>query len=424
MNGCNDSCRAFLLPGGLELVRQFGPFLNYSIFYGGVLDGAESVRIDNAPGLITTFQTPETELTFDPVVECVYGGKAINDSLQICMRQVDHSVAVGTSPNFRSGRHHEIYSKYSSMINSYKGWAACPQALFNNNECNSNLTWTSGPMIRSTVMSLYRQFTTTTYNAQNLSMVNTQATSDAELMFLNASDYTTILNEVLVPNENSSQSDNISINALTYALTWMHRTYDEVFPSDKNSLITNLYNFLVIPQLFMVTAVQLCNYTVIEDGLEAELGNFPMPDDMITTAIGGRSTSRLVILPWTGYLFIAINVVVLLFILGGLVWILFQPRALPPSTGVDELDSLRLAGKARYVRRVTPGEINMDDSMLIKLAHNLDLSSSSRRRDLRKKLRGSRIEIMEDTEQVETQILLHATDERLNSPSGSSLERA
>ena len=90
-------------------MRQFGPFLNYSIFYGGVLDGAESVRIDNAPGMITTFQTPETELTFDPVVECIYGGKAINDSLQICMRQVDHSIAVGTSPNFSSGRHHEIY---------------------------------------------------------------------------------------------------------------------------------------------------------------------------------------------------------------------------------------------------------------------------------------------------------------------------
>ncbi|KIM95435.1 hypothetical protein OIDMADRAFT_134537 [Oidiodendron maius Zn] len=397
MNGCNDGCRAFLLPGGLELVRQFGPFLNYSIFYGGVFDGAESVRIDNAPGMITTFQTPETELTFDPVAECIYGGKAINDSLQICMRQVDHSIAVG--------------------------WTACPQTLFDNNECSNNLTWTSGPVIRSTVMSLYRQFTTTTYNAQNLSMVNTQSTSDAELMFLNVSDYTTILNEVLVPNENSSQSDNISINALTYALTWMHRTYDEVFPSDKNSLITNLYNFLVIPQLFMVTAVQLCNYTVIEDGLEAELGNFPMPDDMVTTATGGLSTSRLVILPWTGYLFIAINVVVLLFILGGLVWILFQPHALPSSTGVDELDSLRLAEKALYVRPATNGERNMDSSALIKLACNLDLSSSSRRQDLRKTLRGSRIEIMEDTEQAEAQNLLHATDERLNSPSGSSLER-
>ena len=423
MNGCNDSCRAFLLPGGLELVRQFGPFLNYSIFYGGVLDGAESVRIDNAPGMITTFQTPETELTFDPVVECIYGGKAINDSLQICMRQVDHSIAVGTSPNFSSGRHREIYLTNSSMINSYIGWAACPQALFDNHECSNNLTWTSGPIIRSTVMSLYRQFTTTTYNAQNLSMVNTQPASDAELMFLNISDYTTILNEVLVPNENTSQSDNISINALTYALTWMHRTYDEVFPSDNNSLITNLYNFLVIPQLFMVTAVQLCNYTVIEDGLEAELGDFPMPDDMITTATGGRSTSRLVILPWTGYLFIAINVVVLLFILGGLVWILFQPRALPSSTGVDELDSLRLAEKTRYVSPATKGERNMDSSALIKWARNLDPSSRSRRQDLRKTLRGSRIEIMENTEQTEAQILLHATDERLNSPSGSSLER-
>src|SRR5437773_8913241 len=153
------------------------------------------------------------------------------------------------------------------MINSHTGWAACPQDLFNENKCNSNLTWTSGPMEWSTVMSLYRQFTTTTYNGQNLSMVNTQTISDPELMFLNASDYTTILNQVLVPNQNSTLSDNTSINALTYALTWMHRTIDVVFPSDKDSLITNLYTFMVVPQLFMVTAVQQSNSTVSERGL-------------------------------------------------------------------------------------------------------------------------------------------------------------
>jgi hypothetical protein len=107
MDGCDNGCQAFLLPGGLELARQFAPSLNYSIFYGGVLDSAESIRINNAPGIITTFQTPETEPIFDPVVECVYGGKAINDSLQICVRQVNHSIAVGASPNFSSGAHHK-----------------------------------------------------------------------------------------------------------------------------------------------------------------------------------------------------------------------------------------------------------------------------------------------------------------------------
>jgi hypothetical protein len=171
----------------------------------------------------------------------------------------------------------------------------------------------------STVMSLYRQFTTTTYNGQNLSMVNTQATSRPEQLLANASDYTAILNQVIESNEHSKQSDNASINALVYALTWMHRTYDEVFPSDTTSLVTNLYNFLMVPQLFMVTAVQLSNYTVSESGLEQVLGDFPLPDDMITTATGGQSNSRLVILPWTGYLFIAADVTLLFFILGGIV---------------------------------------------------------------------------------------------------------
>jgi hypothetical protein len=288
------------------------------------------------------------------------------------------------------------------MSNSSTGWAACPQDLLNANECNSNFTWTSGPMEWSTAMSLYRQFTTTTYNRQNLSMVDTQTTSDPELMFLNASEYTTILNQVLVPNINSTQSDNSSINALTYALTWMHRTYAEVFPSDNTSLITNLYNFLVVPQLFMVTAVQVSNYTVSESGLQSTLGNFSLPDDMITTATGGWSNSRLVILPWTGYLFIAGDVAVLLFVLGGIVWILLQPHQLYPSTGVEELDFLRCAEKARCVRRpwssgkkanTEPSENVKDELTLIELAHDPSVSKSL------KTLREWRIELIGDTKQ-------------------------
>jgi hypothetical protein len=291
----------------------------------------------------------------------------------------------------------------------------------------------------STVMSLYRQFTTTTYDRQNLSMVNTQATSRPELLLASASDYTAILNQVIESNEHSTESDNLSINALIYALTWMHRTYDEVLPGD-NSLITNLYNFLMVPQLFMVTAVQLSNYTVSESGFQEQLGDFPLPDDMITTATGGWSNSRLVILPWTGYLFIAADVTLLLFVLGGIVWILLQPRPLHPSTGVDELDSLTFAettcceNRPRKARGTAdaesggtadaepggtadagPGGSSKDRLTLIKLAHNLVMSGNSSSWTPLKTLRGWRITVVKDTVQAEVQKTLDVTGERPHS---------
>jgi hypothetical protein len=276
----------------------------------------------------------------------------------------------------------------------------------------------------STVMSLYRQSTTATYDAQNLSMVNTQATSRPELLLASASDYTAIINQVIQSSEHSSQSDNASINALVYALTWMHRTYDEVFPSDKTSVVTNLYNFLMVPQLFMVTAVQLSNYTVSESGLQQELGDFPLPDDMITTATGGWSNSRLVIQPWTGYLFIAADLALLLFVLGGIVCILLQPRPLHPSTGVDELDSLGFAEesccerrprKARGTDDAEPGGSSRDRLTLIKLAHNLVVSSNASSWKPLETLRGWRIAVVEDTLQAEVQKTLDATGERPHS---------
>jgi len=69
------------------------------MFEGGLLDNAETIRINNAPGIVTTYRNI-SDIAFDPVVDCIYAGQSINDTLQMCIRQVDnHSIAVGKVQN-------------------------------------------------------------------------------------------------------------------------------------------------------------------------------------------------------------------------------------------------------------------------------------------------------------------------------------
>lgn len=162
-------------------------------------------------------------------------------------------------------------------------------------------------------------------------------TSEPQRIFLNASEYLAITKRVLIPRSSESQVDSTNINALNYFLTWAHRTYRYSFPDDRNTLISTLHNFLAVPLQFTVTAVQFSNYTAGQLGL----GSFPMPNDTITVATSGRSSSRLFIQPWAGWLFIAGNLALLVFVLGGILFMLLQETKLPQTTGVDELDFAR-----------------------------------------------------------------------------------
>lgn len=196
-------------------------------------------------------------------------------------------------------------------------------------------------------MTAYKQFTTTSYDRQNSSIIDVQMTSQPQLVFLNATEYLAIANRVLIPTSFESEVDKNNINALNYFLTWAHRTYRYSFPDDRNTLITTLHNFLAVPLQFTVTAVQFSNYTAEQLGL----GSFPMPNDTITVATSGRSSSRLFIQPWAGWLFIAGNLALLAFILGGVVFMLLQETKLPHTTGVDELDVVRSLETIRCAER-------------------------------------------------------------------------
>lgn len=229
----------------------------------------------------------------------------------------------------------------------WPGWAACPQQLYDTKECNSNRTWVSGSLEWSTNMTAYKQFTTTSYDRQNSSIIDVQMTSEPQRMFLNATEYFAIANRVLIPTSSASEADKTNINALNYFLTWAHRTYRYSFPDDRNSLITSLHNFLAVPLQFTVTAVQFSNYTAGQLGL----GSFPMPNDTITVATSGRSSSQLFIQAWAGWLFIAGNLALLIFVFGGILFLLLQETKPPHTTGVEELDAARSLEHIRCAKR-------------------------------------------------------------------------
>jgi hypothetical protein len=95
IENCKKDCRALLWPGGMETIRQVSPYLNNSIFYGGHFNNVDAVRVDHAPGIITTFRSLNPNFTFDLDQDCIFGGQLNNDSLMICNKQVGHSMAVG-----------------------------------------------------------------------------------------------------------------------------------------------------------------------------------------------------------------------------------------------------------------------------------------------------------------------------------------
>jgi hypothetical protein len=213
-------------------------------------------------------------------------------------------------------------------------------------------------------LSAYKQFATTTYSKKNLSILHTEAEGEPEQMMMNASDYSSILSAILVPKPASSAAVNASIAAVTYAMTWVHRVYGEIFTDEQNTLATVLENILAVPLQFGIAATQLANYTIADiPGAIDVIGSFPLPDDMATMAVGGSSSQRLSIQAWTGWAFIAADAIVLLVLLAGIFSILRQRMPLPDSTGLAEIDTLIEAGNIVCLQKET--EVNFGELPII-----------------------------------------------------------
>ncbi len=62
---------------------------------GGVFRDSETIQIRNAPGILLRFDQLPPGFDFDRTHECQTYGQHLNDTLQVCIRPVNGSLAVG-----------------------------------------------------------------------------------------------------------------------------------------------------------------------------------------------------------------------------------------------------------------------------------------------------------------------------------------
>jgi hypothetical protein len=92
---CGKDCNAVFLPGGVESARMVGPRLNSSLLEGGGILKAEAIRIRDANGFHLTYHRLGSNFTFDMDNDCRVYGQQYDDAIQICVRDVNQSIAVG-----------------------------------------------------------------------------------------------------------------------------------------------------------------------------------------------------------------------------------------------------------------------------------------------------------------------------------------
>jgi hypothetical protein len=71
------------------------PSLNSSLLKGAGISDAEAVRIKDAPGYHLKYEKLNSSFSFDWEADCRIYGQAYNDAIQMCIRNVDQSIAVG-----------------------------------------------------------------------------------------------------------------------------------------------------------------------------------------------------------------------------------------------------------------------------------------------------------------------------------------
>ncbi|KAK5651339.1 hypothetical protein OQA88_12572 [Cercophora sp. LCS_1] len=375
MDDCAGNCTSVLLPGGLEMVRQYSPHLNLSIYHGGLFS-EEAINIESSRGMVLVFERM-TDYVFDWEKDCLYAGSQINDSVQVCVKQEGESVVAGmssfplTSYKFHSLEDFallpssRICEAEADRPMTFTGWTSCPEGLWATSQCKS---WnTTAPLEWTTKFTGFFQPTTVTYDRTNSSIISTTphppfpslsstsqpsssstslSPSPREHVPLSAADYLTLFRAVLLPNLFSDQLATSKINAITYDITWLHRTYQVSFPDQKDAPLRYLRNFLAVPIQFGVVAVEFANYSQSPEILRAFWGpqGLGLPEDMKSVATGGWSSTRLVIREWTGWVFIAGVAVLLLGVTVGGLWVARRRVGVFEGSGIPELDILRYGG--------------------------------------------------------------------------------
>jgi hypothetical protein len=101
MKDCADNCTSYFLPGGIEIARKVDQYLNSTLLQGGIFNVVDSISVQNASGLAARFSSLEPGFEFDVDSECsaYINPYAVSDGMQMCIRQVNDSIAAGMRPS-------------------------------------------------------------------------------------------------------------------------------------------------------------------------------------------------------------------------------------------------------------------------------------------------------------------------------------
>ncbi|KAI9772446.1 MAG: hypothetical protein M1840_000649 [Geoglossum simile] len=186
------------------------------------------------------------------------------------------------------------------------------------------------------------------YNSsQNFTILDLQMIGDPEIQSLRASEYKEIWDKIFIANSLSSVDDKTMIASLTWSLGWLMRHYDDDYPDDNATPLVHLQNFLAIPIQFTIACIIYANSTL---NLDTPL--FRLPNEMITTALGGMSIQRFVGQTWTLAVFIAAGGTLILLALAILLWMITQKAALPSISGIPEIDIMVRAENSTTGERI------------------------------------------------------------------------
>ena len=189
----------------------------------------------------------------------------------------------------------------------------------------------------------------------------------------------------MIPSVDATVMENATVATLGFDVGWLHRTFNGVFPDNTDTIVTSLENVLTVPLQFSIVAYQYANYTFTSSH------KFPIPDDMLAVARGGRSVQRLAIQTWTSWLFIATHIAILLFVLVNVVWIMHTPHIRDGLAHLPELEALTTARVTTC--NETPWQ-EADEDELRSLSAMEELASEIKDMstwEAAKKLKGSRL---------------------------------
>ncbi|KAK7217792.1 hypothetical protein V2G26_005795 [Clonostachys chloroleuca] len=366
LDSCTGECSSMFLPGGMEIARRVGPFLNTTVLKGGTFENVEAISIESAPGLALRFDPLDDDFKFDIETECK-AYISMGDGMQMCLRQMNDSIAAG--------------------------WRACPTLHTVMKSCKTIEYWGTEPLETKTLMTVYRQNATTIYSRDSLAIQQITKTSEPKIALVSASDTRAIWDHIFTPRNKSGDLDYQSINVTLHRLAWKYRTYFEWFPDD-DAPVEQLQNFLAVPMQFGVTAMQYTNYTMVTPEDKRDFTR-----EMVTTATGGKSIQKFVGQTWTSWTFITAGIFVVLSSGSAFWWIITRGNVVPNPSGVIEIDfASKLVGTARQSKKESnpDSDIERYRDMVRDSSQRMDTDSAS----LFKAFKRWRVEI-EGTEKMD-----------------------